>query len=118
MWTSALPSSSSPTTVTSDTSAPRSRAAAAAFGSENALFDPLLDRTLGLVQLGHQVDKAAARAELHNLVNGYPDDPALTGVVRAGLLNTLPAGQSNDQQRTRSIANSPSGRPSSGVCPR
>src|SRR5262245_35281568 len=77
---------------------------AAAFANENALFDPLLNRTLGLVQLGHQPDKTAARTELHNMVNGYPDDPALAGVVRAGLLNTLPAGQTNDEQRTRAIA--------------
>ncbi|HVJ29077.1 MAG TPA: LamG domain-containing protein, partial [Gammaproteobacteria bacterium] len=77
---------------------------AAAFANENALFDPLLDRTLGLVQLGHQPDKAAARTELDHLVNGYTDDPALSGVVRAGLLNTLPPLEQNDEQRTRAIA--------------
>jgi hypothetical protein len=77
---------------------------AAAFANENALFDPLLNRSLGLVQLAHQPDKTAARTELHNLVNGYPDNPALSGVVRAGLLNTLPPGQANDDVRTRAIA--------------
>jgi len=77
---------------------------AAAFANENALFDPLLNRTLGLVQLTHQPDKATARTELHNMVNGYPDNPALSGVVRAGLLNALPPGQTNDDARTRAIA--------------
>ena len=71
---------------------------------ENALFDPLLDRVLGATQLAHQPDKTAARTELSQLVNGYPDDPALSGVVRTGLLEHLPAGQSNDAQRTRAIA--------------
>ena len=59
---------------------------------------------LGVTQLGHQPDKNAARTELSHLVNGYPDDPTLSGVVRAGLLNTLPPGQVNDEQRTRAIA--------------
>lgn len=77
---------------------------AAAFANENALFDPLLDRVLGTTQLAHQPDKNAARTELSRMVHGYPDDPSLSGVVRAGLLNTLPPGQANDQQRTRAIA--------------
>jgi hypothetical protein len=77
---------------------------ATAFASENLLFDPLLDRVLGVTQLGHQPDKNAARTELSNLVNGYPDNPSLPGTVRAGLLNTLPPGQANDAQRTRAIA--------------
>jgi hypothetical protein len=77
---------------------------AAAFANENALFDPLLNRVLGVTQLAHQPDKNAARAELSRMVNGYPDDPTLPGVVRAGLLNTLPPGQTNDEQRTRAIA--------------
>jgi hypothetical protein len=64
----------------------------------------LLNRVLGVTQLGHQPDKNAARTELSHLVNGYPDDPTLSGVVRAGLLNTLPPGQVNDEQRTRAIA--------------
>jgi hypothetical protein len=75
---------------------------AAAFANENALFDPLLDRVLGATQLAHQPDKTAARTELSRLVNGYPDDPTLSGVVRAGLLNS--PGQTNDEQRTRAIA--------------
>jgi hypothetical protein len=79
-------------------------APAGAFGNENALFDPLLNRALGLVQLGHQPDKAAARTELSRMVHGYPDDPGLSGVVRTGLINNLPPGQANDAQRTRSIA--------------
>jgi mono/diheme cytochrome c family protein len=77
---------------------------AAAFANENALFDPLLDRVLGATQLAHQPDKNAARTELSRMVNGYPDDPTLSGVVRAGLLNSLPPGQANDEQRTRAIA--------------
>jgi hypothetical protein len=77
---------------------------AAAFGNENALFDPLLNRVLGVTQLGHQPDKTASRTELSRMVNGYPDDPTLSGIVRTGLLNNLPAGQSNDAQRTRAIA--------------
>jgi hypothetical protein len=79
-------------------------APASAFANENALFDPLLNRVLGLVPLGHQPDKTASRTELSRMVNGYPDDPMLTGVVRSGLLNNLPAGQSNDAARTRAIA--------------
>jgi hypothetical protein len=75
-------------------------APAAAFGNENALFDPLLDRVLGATpQLGHQPDKTAARDELSDLVNGHPSDPA-----RPGLLNALPPGELNDAARTRSIA--------------
>jgi hypothetical protein len=77
---------------------------AAAFANENALFDPLLDRVLGATQLAHQPDKNAARTEPSRMVNGYPDDPTLSGVVRAGLLNSLPPGQANDEQRTRAIA--------------
>jgi hypothetical protein len=79
-------------------------APAAAFANGNALFDPLLNRVLGLPQLGHQPDKNAARTELSRMVNGYPDDPMLTGVVRSGLLNDLPTGQFNDAARTRAIA--------------
>ena len=85
-------------------------APAAAFGNQNALFDPLLNRVLGTTQLAHQPDKNAARTELSQLVNGYPDDPSLpvnpqgSAVVRPGLLNALPPGQANDAQRTRAIA--------------
>ena len=52
----------------------------------------------------HQPDKGAVRTELSRMVNGYPDDPGVSGVVRTGLLNNLPAGQANDAQRTRAIA--------------
>jgi hypothetical protein len=85
-------------------------APAAAFGNENALFDPLLNRVLGTTQLAHQPDKGAARTELSRMVNGYPDDPSLpanpqgSAVVRPGLLNALPPGQANDAPRTRAIA--------------
>jgi hypothetical protein len=72
---------------------------AAAFGNENALFNPLLDRVLGTTQLAHQPDKNAARTELSQLVNGHPTDPA-----RPGLLNALPPGENNDAARTRNIA--------------
>jgi hypothetical protein len=74
-------------------------APAAAFANENALFDPLLNRVLGLTQLAHQPDKNTARTELSQLVNGHPSDPA-----RPGLRNALPAGESNDAARTRNIA--------------
>src|SRR6185503_17750215 len=80
-------------------------APASAFVDENALFDPLLDRVLGATQLAHQPDKNAARTELDHLVNGYPDDPTHSGVVRAGLLNELPPGEPTDERRTRAIAN-------------
>ena len=45
-----------------------------------------------MTQLAHQPDKTAARTELSRMVNGYPNDPMLSGVVRTGLLNNLPAG--------------------------
>jgi hypothetical protein len=54
---------------------------------------------LGVTQLAHQPDKAAARTELSQLVNGHPSDPA-----RPGLLNALPPGETNDATRTRNIA--------------
>lgn len=74
-------------------------APAAAFSNENALFNPLLDRVLGVAQLGHQPDKNAARTELSQLVNAHPSDPA-----RPGLLNALPTGETNNAARTRKIA--------------
>jgi hypothetical protein len=71
---------------------------AAAFANENALFDPLLNRALGLTQqLANQPDKNAVRTELHNLVNGIPGD-----ATRTGLLNS--PGVTNDAARTRNIA--------------
>jgi hypothetical protein len=72
-------------------------APAAAFANENALFNPLLDRVLGVTQLGHQPDKTAARTELSQLINGHPTDSA-----RPGLLNA--PGATNDAVRTRNIA--------------
>jgi mono/diheme cytochrome c family protein len=68
-----------------------------AFLNENALFHPLLDRVLGVTQLGHQPNKTFARDELSDLVNGHPTD-----ADRPGLLN-IP-GAPNDAVRTRSIA--------------
>jgi hypothetical protein len=65
--------------------------------NENLLFNPLLDRVLGVTQLASQPDKNVVRTELHNMVNGYPGDP-----TRPGLLNS--AGVVNDQVRTRAIA--------------
>lgn len=72
-------------------------APAAAFANQNALFDPLLNRVLGITQLAHQPDKNAARTELSRLVNGYPGG-------RPGLLTALPPGAPNDATRTRNIA--------------
>ncbi len=66
-------------------------------GNQNELFNPLLDRVLGETQLAHQPDKAAARTELSQLVNGYPGG-------RPGLLNALPPNESNNAARTRNIA--------------
>jgi hypothetical protein len=74
-------------------------APAAAFANEDALFDPLLNRALGVVQLAHQPDRAAARTELSQLVHGHPSDPA-----RPGLINAVPAGENNDADRTQNIA--------------
>ncbi|RPI58942.1 MAG: LamG domain-containing protein, partial [Lysobacterales bacterium] len=74
-------------------------APAAAFGNQDALFNPLLDRVLGATQLAHQPDRAAVLTELSQLVNGHPSDPA-----RPGLLNALPPGEANDATRTRNIA--------------
>ena len=73
-------------------------APAAAFANENLLFDPLLNRVLGVTQLTHQPDKTFTRQELSNLVHGA-GDPA-----RPGLMNAIPAGEGNDAARTRNIA--------------
>jgi hypothetical protein len=70
-----------------------------AFANENALFDPLLNRVLGLSQLAHQPDKNTVRTELSQLIHGHPSDPA-----RPGLINVLPAGESDDAERTQNIA--------------
>jgi hypothetical protein len=64
--------------------------------SENQLFDPLLNRVLGVTQIGSQPDKTVVRTELHNMINGYSGDPS-----RLGLLNT---GTTNDATRTKAIA--------------
>ncbi len=69
----------------------------AAFANENALFNPLLDRVMGVTPLGHQPDKTAARTELSQLIHGHPTDTA-----RPGLLNLQ--GVTNDAARTRNIA--------------
>jgi hypothetical protein len=70
----------------------------AAFANENALFNPLLDRTLGVTQLAHQPDRNAALQELSDLVHGA-GDPA-----RPGLLNLTGPDITNDAARTRNIA--------------
>jgi hypothetical protein len=69
---------------------------ATAYAGENLLIDPLLNRVLGVVQLAHQPDKNAVRAELSRMINGIPGD-----ATRPGLLNT---GTVNDAARTRNIA--------------
>jgi hypothetical protein len=66
-------------------------------GDQNDLFNPLLDRVLGVTQLAHQPDRIPTATELGQLVNGYPGG-------RPGLLNALPAGESANSARTRSIA--------------
>jgi hypothetical protein len=70
---------------------------AAAFANEDALFDPLFDRVLGVTQLVSQPDRAAVRAELDRMINGYPGD-----ATRPGLLNS--AGVTNNATRTRAIS--------------
>jgi hypothetical protein len=69
---------------------------AVAYANENLLIDPLLNRALGTIQLGHQPDKNAVRTELSRMINGIPGDPS-----RPGLLAT---GTTNDATRTRNIA--------------
>jgi hypothetical protein len=69
---------------------------AAAFAAENALFDPLLDRVLGVTQLASQPDKATVRTELSRMVNGIPGDS-----TRPGLLSTS---SDNSTVRTRAIS--------------
>ncbi|HVY66588.1 MAG TPA: LamG domain-containing protein [Gammaproteobacteria bacterium] len=69
---------------------------AVAFANENALFNPLLDRVLGVTQLASQPNRAAVQQELDQLVNGIPGDS-----TRPGLLNS---GTTNDAARTRNIA--------------
>ena len=65
---------------------------------ENALIDPLLNRVLGVTQLANQPNKAAARSEISQMINGRtPADP-----TRPGLLNT--AGVTNNADRTQNIA--------------
>jgi hypothetical protein len=59
------------------------------------LFDPLLDRVLGVTQIATQPDRAAVEAELDDLINGIPGDPS-----RPGLANT---GANDDAQRTEDI---------------
>jgi hypothetical protein len=66
--------------------------------SQNALFDPLLDRMLGAVQLSTQPDRAQVIAELDQMINGRtPDDPSRPGLRNSG---------ANDAARTRTIAKS------------
>jgi len=65
--------------------------------TENQLFDPLLNRVLGVTQITSQPDKNVVRTELHNMINGYAGDP-----TRPGLLNST--GVTNDATRTKAIA--------------
>jgi hypothetical protein len=74
-------------------------APATAFANRAALVDPLLDRALGATQLAHQPARGAVTTELNQLLDGHPTDAA-----RPGLLNTLPAGETSNDVRTRRIA--------------
>ena len=70
--------------------------ALAAFpANENALFDPLFDRVLGVTQLASQPDRTAVRTELSQMINGIPGDAS-----RPGLKNT----GANTATRTQAIA--------------
>jgi hypothetical protein len=70
-----------------------------AFGNRSALYNPLLDRVLGAIQLDHQPDRAAVIAELDLMLDGRVSTPP-----RPGLLNDLPAGESNNAARTPIVA--------------
>jgi hypothetical protein len=70
---------------------------AVAFANEDALFNPLFDKVLGVTQLASQPDRAAVRTELDHMINGYPGDS-----TRPGLLNSV--GVTNDPTRTRAIS--------------
>lgn len=72
-------------------------APAAAFANEDALFNPLFDRVLGVTQLASQPNRANVRTELDHMINGYPGDP-----TRLGLLNST--GVTNNATRTRAIS--------------
>ena len=58
------------------------------------LFDPLLDRLLGVTQIGTQPDRAAVAAELSELINGIPSDGTRPGLANSG---------ANTSQRTADI---------------
>jgi hypothetical protein len=64
--------------------------------SQDALFDPLLDRVLGVTQIATQPDRAAVEAELDELINGIPSDP-----TRPGLANN--PNYPDDFERTEDI---------------
>lgn len=64
-------------------------------GSESVLSDPLLDRVLGVTQIGTQPDRAAVESEIYELINGIPGDG-----LRPGLAST----NSNSTQRTADIS--------------
>ncbi|HEX7079693.1 MAG TPA: LamG domain-containing protein [Gammaproteobacteria bacterium] len=63
--------------------------------SQDALFDPLLDRMLGTIHLATQPDRAFVEQELDMMINGRPSDPS-----RPGLAST----DSGDPERTETIA--------------
>jgi mono/diheme cytochrome c family protein len=65
-------------------------------GSQDALFDPLLDRVLGVTQIATQPDRAAVESELDQMINGrIPADPSRPGLATTG---------TNDSGRTADIA--------------
>jgi hypothetical protein len=72
-------------------------APATAFGSETLLFNPLLDRVLGVTQLSSQPNKATVSTELDHIVNGIPGDATRPGLLASSNGDTSPA-------RTRNIA--------------
>ena len=54
--------------------------------SQDLLLDPLLDRVLGTTVnfIGTQPDRAAAKTELEQLINGIPSDSSRPGLAFGG----------------------------------
>ena len=52
--------------------------------NEAALFDPLLDRMLGVTQIVTQPDRGAVATELSQMINGIPGDSTRPGLANSG----------------------------------
>jgi hypothetical protein len=56
--------------------------------NEAQLFDPLLDRMLGVSQITAQPDRTVVAAELSELINGIPGDSTRLGLAATGSTST------------------------------